>query len=343
MAWLSEACAAGARREVACRAVGLSVRTWQRWQREGQAKADGRTIAVHQPANRLSEDERQRLLQVANAPEFRSLPPSQIVPALADRGEYLASESTFYRILRAAGQAQHRGRARPAAQRAPQSHRATAPNQLWSWDITYLATTVQGMFFYLYLIMDVYSRKIVGLEVFEAESAEHATTVVGRAYLREGIAGQPLVLHSDNGAPMKGATLLATLQKLGVVPSFSRPSVSNDNPYSEALFRTLKYVPTYPSKPFEAVEQARDWALGFQHWYNEEHKHSALKFVTPAERHRGEDKDILARRRTVYAQARAQHPERWSGAARDWEPDHEVWLNPPKEGRRKTAASQTVT
>jgi putative transposase len=341
MAWLSAACAAGARREAACRAVGLSVRTWQRWQREGQAKVDGRTIAVHRPANQLSEDERQRLLAVANAPEFRSLPPSQIVPALADREEYLASESTFYRVLRAADQAERRGRARPLTRTAPKAHRATAPNQLWSWDITYLATTVRGAFFYLYLILDVYSRKIVGLEVFEAESAEHATTVVRRAYLREGIAGQPLVLHSDHGAPMKGATLLATLQKLGVVPSFSRPSVSNDNPYSEALFRTLKYVPSYPSKPFETVEQARDWALGFQQWYHEEHKHSALKFVTPGERHRGEDKAILARRRAVYAQARAPHPERWSGAPRDGDPDHEVWLNPPKEGRRKAAASQT--
>jgi putative transposase len=184
MAWLSEACAAGARREAACRAVGLSVRTWQRWQQD-EAQADGRMTAVHRPANRLSDSERQRLLEVANAPEFRSLPPSRIVPTLADRGEYLASESTFYRVLRAEGQLQHRGRARPPAQRAPQSHRATAPNQLWSWDITYLATTVKGIFFYLYLIMDVYSRKIVGLEVFEAESAEHAATVVRRAYLRE--------------------------------------------------------------------------------------------------------------------------------------------------------------
>lgn len=338
MAWLSEACVAGARRKAACRAVGLSVRTWQRWQQD-EAKADGRTTAVHRPANRLSDAERQRLLEVANTPEFRSLPPSQIVPALADRGEYLASESTFYRVLRAEGQVQHRGRVRPATQTAPRAHRATAPNQLWSWDITYLATTVQGIFFYLYLILDVYSRKIVGLEVFEAESAEHATTVVGRAYLREGIAGQPLVLHSDNGAPMKGATLLATLQKLGVVPSFSRPSVSNDNPYSEALFRTLKYVPSYPGKPFGTVEQARDWALGFQHWYNEEHKHSALKFVTPAERHRGEDAAVLARRRTVYETARLQHPERWSGRLRNWEAPKEVWLNPPKQRQRLTRAT----
>jgi putative transposase len=180
----------------------------------------------------------------------------RIVPALADRGEYLASESTFYRILRAEGQLQRRGRARPPTRTAPKAHRATAPNQLWSWDITYLATTVRGAFFYLYLILAVYSRKIVGLEVFEAESAQprhHRGPPCLSS--REGIAGQPLVLHSDNGAPMKGATLLATLQKLGVVPSFSRPSVSNDNPYSEALFRTLKYVPSYSE-----LARSRPWS-----------------------------------------------------------------------------------
>ena len=344
MAWLSEACAAGAhepggglprRGTVGAHLAALAAgRGASRWAHDGRAPTCQPALGPGAPAP-AGGGQYAGVSQSAAEPESCRRWPTVF------RGEYLASESTFYRVLRAADQVEHRGRARPPTQAAPKAHRATAPNQLWSWDITYLATTVQGMFFYLYLIMDVYSRKIVGLEVFEAESAEHATTVVGRAYLREGIAGQPLVLHSDNGAPMKGATLLATLQKLGVVPSFSRPSVSNDNPYSEALFRTLKYVPSYPSKPFEAVEQARDWALGFQHWYNEEHKHSALKFVTPGERHRGEDKAILARRRAVYAQARAQHPERWSGASRDWDPDHEVWLNPPKEGRRKAAASQT--
>lgn len=181
----------------------------------------------------------------------------------------------------------------------------------------------------------------MGGEVFETESAEHATTGVRRAYRREGIAGQARVLHADNGAPMKGATLLATLQKLGGVPAFSRPSVSNDNPYSEALFRTLESVPSDPSQPFETLAQARDWALGFQQGYNAEHKHSAIPFVTPAQRHRGEDQATLARRRAVYAQARAQHPERWSGTLRNGDPDSEVWLNPPKEGRRKRIASPT--
>ena len=337
MAWLSAACAEGARREAACRAVGLSVRTWQRWQRDA-APVDGRYA---RPCTDLPTASRTRSASGCwRWPIRRSFAVCRrvrIVPALADRGEYLASESTFYRVLRAEGQAQHRGRARPPTQRTPQSHRATAPNQLWSWDITYLATTVQGMFFYLYLILDVYSRKIVGLEVFEAESAEHATTVVGRAYLREGIAGQPLVLHSDNGAPMKGATLLATLQKLGVVPSFSRPSVSNDNPYSEALFRTLKYVPSYSE-----LARSRQWSRRGTGQRNSSTgttrstSRAALKFVTPGERHRGEDAAVLARRRTVYATAQLQHPERWSGRLRNWEAPKEVWLNPPKHGRRLT-------
>jgi transposase InsO family protein len=132
-----------------------------------------------------------------------------------------------------------------------------ASNQLWSWDITYLSTTVKGIFFYLYLIMDIFSRKIVGWEVYETESTDYASRIFHKAYLREGIAGNDLVLHSDNGSPMKGSTMLATLQRLGVIPSFSRPSVSDDNPYSEALFKTLKYHPAFPGNPFNNLDEAR--------------------------------------------------------------------------------------
>lgn len=178
----------------------------------------------------------------------------------------------------------------------------------WSWDITYLGTTVKGLYFYLYLIMDLFSRKIVGWEVFAEESAEHAATVFRKAYLREGVAGQLLRLHSDNGSPMKGATMLGTLQRLGVVPSFSRPSVSNDNPYSEALFKTVKYHPSFPDKPFDTLEQARQWVAGFEQWYNEQHRHSALKFITPGQRHRGEDHEILRQRTVLYAAAKASRP-----------------------------------
>ncbi len=167
----------------------------------------------------------------------------------------------------------------------------------------------------------------------QEESAEHASYLIHKACLAEGIHQEGLVLHSDNGSPMKGATMLATLQKLGVVPSFSRPSVSNDNPYSESLFRKLKYTPAYPSKPFESIKAARQWVHEFVRWYNEEHRHSAIRYVTPGQRHRGEDRAILEERKAVYEMAKEKNPQRWSGDIRNWNPVSEVWLNPPKEVR----------
>ncbi|MEA3302065.1 MAG: IS3 family transposase, partial [Pseudomonadota bacterium] len=281
-----------------------------------------------EPANKLSEEERGQIQTVANAPEFASMPPCQIVPILADRGCYIASESSFYRVLREADQLAHRGKAKAPKRRRPTPLQADAANQVWSWDITYLATTIKGQFFYLYLFIDIYSRKIVGWEIFASESAEHASRVFRKAHLREGVSPDSLVLHSDNGSPMKGATMLATLQQLGVMPSFSRPSVSNDNPYSEAMFKTLKYHPGFPDKPFDSLDEARQWVSGFQRWYNEIHRHSALKFVTPGQRHRGEDIAILEQRKAVYEAARARCPERWSGPSRNWEHERVVFLNP---------------
>ncbi len=143
------------------------------------------------------------------------------------------------------------------------------------------------------------------------------------------------MLHSDNGSPMKGATMLATLQKLGVVPSFSRPSVSDDNPYSESLFRTLKYGPSYPNQPFQSLESAREWLHEFVQWYNQQHRHSAIHFVTPNQRHEGKDHAILEQRKEVYAAARTRNPARWSGAIRNWDRIENVWLNPPKAIRAK--------
>ncbi len=341
IACITEACAAGARLTAACQVLELSPRTLQRWREQAGVKADGRQEAAQQrePANKLSEHERQQILALANQPEFAHLGPNQIVPTLADRGLYIASESSFYRVLREADQLAHRGKAKAATHQRPTPLQATAPNQVWSWDITYLATTLKGVFFYLYLIMDVYSRKIVGWEVFDTESADHAAGVFHKAHLREGVARESLALHSDNGSPMKGATMLATLQRLGVLPSFSRPSVSNDNPYSESLFKTLKYHPGFPEKPFENLHEARQWVAGFQHWDHEIHRHSALKFVTPGQRHRGEDIVILERRKALYEAAKAQRPERWSGTSRNWEPETVVYLNPnnstQKEGKLK--------
>ena len=180
------------------------------------------------------------------------------------------------------------------------------------------------------MVLDVYSRKIVGHEVQIAESAELASLLLRKASLAEGLAGRPVILHSDNGSAMKGATMLATLEKLGIMPSFSRPRVSNDNAYAESLFRTCKYRPNYPSEPFASIEQAREWTLKFVLWYNHQHKHSGLKFVTPAQRHDGRDTAILLRREEVYADAKQRHPERWSGTTRDWTLKDEVWLNPER-------------
>lgn len=335
---VAEAIAAGARQTRACKAIELSERTLQRWQ-SGKADqaGDRRSTRVQQPKNQLSELERLRVLAAANSAEFAHLPPSQIVPRLLDRGEYIASESTFYRILKGANQLAHRGAERPAQQRSkPRALSATAPGQLYSWDITYLPTTVRGVYFYLYLFMDIFSRKVVGWQVYDTESSQLASEVMRDICIRENIAPDRVVLHSDNGSPMKGATMLATLQTLGVMPSFSRPACSNDNPYSESLFKTMKYRPTYPQRPFAHLMAARQWVGSFVHWYNEEHRHSAIGFVTPAQRHAGQDIALLAQRHAVYEAAKARHPERWSGATRNWTPVSVVHLNPEKTDTKKT-------
>ncbi len=334
---IDEACSAGARQAPACAVLEIDTRTLRRWRQqlhEERRLADRRREAGvwREPANKLTPAERARILEICNQPAYRSLPPSQIVPRLADEGEYLASESSFYRVLREADQQHRRGRAQPPRQvTRPKGYKADGPNELCSWDITFLAAAIRGTFYRLYLVEDIYSRKIVGWEVHEQEKAEYASELIGKSCLAEGISEDGLVLHSDNGGPMKGATMLATLQRLGIVPSFSRPSVSDDNPYSESLFRTLKYTPAYPAKPFASVEAARAWVHEFVQWYNEEHRHSAIRYVTPAQRHRGEDEAILANRQRVYAQAKARRPERWASETRNWEPVAEVWLNPPKE------------
>ncbi|MCU7887167.1 MAG: IS3 family transposase [Candidatus Thiodiazotropha sp. (ex Lucinoma aequizonata)] len=245
---------------------------------------------------------------------------------------YIASESSFYRILKEADQLHRRGRAQaPRRVSKQEAYKATAPNQVWSWDITFLTTTITGIFYRLYLVMDIYSRKIVGWEIHENETADHASLLIRKACLAEGISEQRLVLHSDNGSPMKGATMLATLQRLSVVSSFSRPSVSNDNPYSESLFGTMKYIPAFPSKLFESLGAARDWVYDFVHWYNEEHRHSGIQFVTPSQRHSGEEQSILVNREAVYDTAKQRNPERRSRGTRNWTPVGEVWLNPENQ------------
>ena len=323
---IDEAVAAGARAAVASGALGLSARTVERWR--GGAVEDARQGPNTQPANMLSAKERARVITTMNLPEFRDLSPHQVVPLLADQGRYLASESTIYRILRDEDLLHHRERSRVPKRRPPSEHRATAPNQVWSWDITYLRASIAGTFFYLYLVVDVWSRKITGWEVHVEELADLAGALIERVCTAMDVDPTTLVLHSDNGGPMKGSTMLATLERLGVMPSFSRPHVSDDNPFSEALFRTLKYCPQYPVAPFADLDAARAWVTAFVDWYNTVHLHSGIRFVTPDDRHFGREAGILATRVETYEAAKAAHPERWSGPARCWEPVGDVYLNP---------------
>jgi transposase InsO family protein len=271
---------------------------------------------------------------VANEPCYADVPPARIVPMLADQGVYIASEATFSRVLRQQGQTAHRGRAKaPRAQRPLTTHIATAPRQVWCWDMTYLPDVVLGRWFHLYLILDLYSRKIVGWEVHDTDDADHAIALVRRTALTEQIA--PLktkpVLHGDNGATLKATTVLAMLQWLGVKPSYSRPRVSDDNAYAESLFRTAKYRPEFPASGFESLEAARTWAAAFVHWYNVDHRHSGIRYVSPDQRHAGEDKAILDARHALYLEARERHPARWARHTRNWSLIDTVALNPERD------------
>jgi putative transposase len=327
---------AGARLAPACDLVGIRARTIQRWKAEsGLECGDGRVHAMRPlPSHALTQPEREQILRVANESRFAQLPPARIVPMLADEGTYIASESSFHRVLRAHGQMHHRGRARaPQKMRPPSTHIATAINQVWTWDMTFLPAEVLGRFFYLYLVLDLYSRKIIGWEVHETDSSDHAVDLVRRTALAERIHSLPAkpVLHGDNGATLKATTVLAMLTWLGIRASYSRPRVSDDNAFIESLFRTVKYRPEFPAKGFETVEHARQWVRKFTSWYNHDHRHSGIRYVSPAQRHAGQDRAILAARHELYTQMKAANPRRWSGHTRNWTPIAAVTLNPERD------------
>ena len=343
---IHQACVDGARLRVACRQIGLSCRTVQRWQRadavDGDRRLSGQRRYVH-PPNKLGEAERVAVMATLNSEAFKDLAPSQIVPRLADSGVYLASESTMYRLLLQYGQRTHRRLERAAQQRSkPRALAATGPDQVFCWDITYLPTQVRGQHFYLYLFEDLFSRKIVGWQVFDCESSELAGQLLRDICARHRIPAGQLTVHSDNGAPMKGETMLAAMQRLGVAHTRSRPSVSNDNPYVESTFRTLKYRPQLPVRPFENLLAARRWVTELAHWYNNEHRHSAIGFVTPAQRHAGLDRTLLEQRAIVYERARQDHPERWARQARRWTHVDTVHLNPETPHTEEYAHTQKV-
>lgn len=315
----------GARQSEACRVIGISPRTLQRWrQRESLEDLRQGPQAV---GNKLSSIEIDKLLKIINSPKYVDRPPSFIVPNLADQGVYLASESTIYRVIRRYKLNAHRGRSKLRTAHAKKEVlEASAPNQIWSWDITYLKSPIRGKYFYLYMYMDIFSRKIMGFKIFDRECVIYASDLAEEIFSKNNLIGSSIRLHSDNGGPMRGSIMRSTLQQLGVIPSFSRPNVSNDNPYSESLFKTLKYRPSYPIRPFKSLDDANAWVEAFVNWYNNEHLHSSLGFMSPEDVHTGQYVSKLKKRINTYEQAKRKKPTRWSQNIRTWKSRFDVQL-----------------
>lgn len=324
---LGEAKRGGARLVEAVKILGLSMQTIKRWRKQGVG-GDRREGPRSAPSNAFSQAEVALVLTTLTAVEHRDLPPDVVVAKLSDEGKYIGSASTMYRILRHSKLLKHRGRARARKPRKPPHLMAKKPNEVWSWDITYLPTQVRGRYLYLYVIEDVFSRKVVGHCVSERESAEVARALFGRVLDENRGVAPTLTVHSDNGGPMKHADFSTFLESRGVARSYSRPSVSDDNPFSESLFRTMKYGPTWPGS-FASSREAETWMAGWVAWYNDKHLHSGIGYVTPSSRHTGEDVALLEKRRLVSEQARQANPSRWSGKARSWRRPGAVRLGRP--------------
>ena len=278
----------------------------------------------------LSDAERDHILALVNSERFADCSPREIYATLLDQGVYLCSWPTLYRLLREKGQL-HRRRERVHRPYQRPELLATAPRQLWSWDITKLKGPQRWTYFYLYVILDVFSRYVVGWMIAPCESAELAETLIGETCYREEIAREQLTIHADRGSSMTSKKVSQLLIDLGVRRTHSRPHVSNDNPFSEAQFKTTKYHPTFPDR-FGSLEDARAWAGPFFVWYNHEHHHTALGLLTPATVHHGHLEEVLATRQQVLSTAYQAHGERFvRGAPQPERPPSAVWINPPSD------------
>jgi putative transposase len=302
--------------------------------RHGKAAAAPTPLVVPQPApdpvNKLTALERLRILQVLTSARFVDLAPLQIYAHLLDEGVYLCSVSTMYRVLAENKQVKERRRvARHPAKVCPELV-ATAPRQVYSWDITKLAGPIKGTYFDAYMMIDIYSRFIVGVHVHAHESGVLAKELMEQIFAVHGV---PQVVHADRGTSMTSKTVAALLADLEVTRSHSRPRVSNDNPYSESLFKTLKYGPEFPER-FRSLTEARQFMDTFAQWYNHEHRHTGIGLHTPADVHFGLAATKAANRRTVLTEARARHPHRFGGittAPKMLDLPDTVWINPPAD------------
>jgi transposase InsO family protein len=321
----------GARLFPACETLGISLRTYQRWKAGNEC--DRRKGAAKRVPRKLTEEERQEIINLCCNNEFKDANPYEIFITLLERKNYIASISSFYRVLRAAHLLNHRANKRPGTKHAaPPELVATGPNHVWCWDITWLPTEVKGIFLYAYIIIDVWDKSIVSWEVHDTECEGHAKSLFERALAEQ---GYPRVhIHSDNGNPMKGISLLSLLYDLGCKNSFSRPRVSNDNPFVESFFGTMKCSVKYPGR-FADIIESRRWMADFVDWYNTSHRHSGIYFFTPRQMRTGQYRKQVAIRNQTMREARNKNPERWSRPVKQWDQNHTVYLNPSLATRQK--------
>jgi putative transposase len=319
----------------ACRAFGVAERTWHHRRAAAQGRLAPRPSRAKPPEEhapvpwRIPDPEREAIKNVLCSDRFGDLAPAQIYATLLDEGVYLCSERTMYRILHEHSLVRERRRGHRRRSHSPPRVQATGPNQAWSWDISRLRGPVVRSWFYLYVVLDIFSRKIVAWSIDTVESDKVAKRLIERACQREGIDPDQLILHSDRGAQMTGNTIAELLEDLGVTRSLSRPRTSNDNPYSEANFKTAKYRPDYPNR-FETIDQARSWMRRFARWYNHEHYHSGIAYLHPADMHTGRATDIVAARQQVLDTAYTDNPERFRNRPpRAAHPPSEAWINKP--------------
>lgn len=321
---IEEAKDAGARIFKACEVLDISLRTFKRW--KSGSTQDLRKGAAKSVPKKLTEKERQAIIDVCCKKDYQDLTPYEIQVILLDAKIYLGSVSTFYRILRERDLVHFRGNTRKGtASHRPPERVATGPNQVWAWDITYLKSSIAGIYFFMYTIIDIWSKKIVGWHVDISESYLISEQLFQRVMKQHNLS--EVFLHSDNGNPMKAGTMLMTLYKLGIVPSYSRPRVSNDNAFIESFFKTLKYMKSYP-KCFNSIQDAQYWIVDFLAWYNDRHLHSSIGYVTPNQKHTGQANKIIADRNTVKRQAYMANKIRWSGPVAEIPNPQVIVLNP---------------
>jgi putative transposase len=308
----------------ACRALGMPRASWYRNLQPVAAPAERPT-----PARALPPVERQAVLDQLHLERFRDKAPAEVFTTLLDEGVFLCSVSTMYRILAESGEVrERRDQLRHPTYQKPELL-ATAPNQVWSWDITKLLGPAKWTYFYLYVILDIFSRYVVGWMVADGESAQLAKRLIGDSCDKQAIVAGQLHLHADRGTSMTSKPVAFMLADLGVTKTHSRPHVSDDNPYSESQFKTLKYRPEFPDR-FGSIQDARAFCQHFFRWYNGEHHHSGIAMLTPEMLHYGQAEEIVQQRQEVLNQAYARNPERFVRACpKQTLPPTAAWINPP--------------